>query len=279
MRGKRHQAPVAPALALRKLADWRTCATLGLNRFEHRTRPIDPPLYGRENPGIDGLVPLDVGPDACRRIEIDGLERAHERPTQGKPVPNADIDVLRRYDAFGDEPERLFKKRSLHTVHDKAVDLALHDYWRMAGRAQERRRPFDRGRVGPRGRDHFRGGNQIGRIDRVNDHTPFPPFERLGEFRGQNRRGRTRKYGARVRNGIEPRKYLTLQSDVFGGVLLNMLGAGDGFLQRCRDVDSIANLRWRSAVQQIVCFEVRQQTFDVGDRGARRPRSGVPERY
>ena len=54
-----------------------------------------------------------------------------------KPVADADVDILDAGVALGHEAERLLEQRALQTVHDKAVDLALHHDRRMAGERAE----------------------------------------------------------------------------------------------------------------------------------------------
>ena len=59
----------------------------------------------------------------------------------------------------------------MKSVHDEAVDLPPHHDRRVPDRAQERRRALDDAGVRP-GRWHdLGGGNEIGRIDGVNDQT------------------------------------------------------------------------------------------------------------
>ena len=52
-------------------------------------------------------------------------------------LADADIDVLDAAVAVGDEAERLLEQRTLHAVHDEAVELALHHDRRLADAAED----------------------------------------------------------------------------------------------------------------------------------------------
>ena len=93
------------------------------------------------------MVALRIIAHAAGRIEVDGLERPHEGPAQRKPFPDADVDILDRGVAVGDEAEGLFEKRPLHAVHDEAVELALHHDRRLAGGDEEIARRCSRPRA------------------------------------------------------------------------------------------------------------------------------------
>ena len=183
----------ASAISRRSRQTWRSdqlflrqlFAPAGLDGFEHLAGPVDAALHLREQPLVDKLVALDIVAHAARRIEVDRLERPHERPAQGQAVADADIDVLDCRIAIGDQPEGLLEKRALHAVHDEAVELALHDQRRMAGRDQERARPLHDLARGPGCRHDFGRGDEIGRVDRVDDEAAMAVFQMLGEFRGQ----------------------------------------------------------------------------------------------
>jgi multidrug efflux pump subunit AcrA (membrane-fusion protein) len=57
--------------------------------------------------------------------------------TRQRDKAQADIDILARGIAVGNEPERLFKERALHPVHHEAVDFAAHDDGRLADIAHQ----------------------------------------------------------------------------------------------------------------------------------------------
>ena len=120
------------------------------------------------------------------------------------------------------------------------------------------------------------GGDQIGRIDRVDHEAAGAAGEPFGEFRGQDRRGRTRQNRGGRRRGVEPGEYRAFDGEVLGGVFLNVLGAVERGFQRRGDMEAGAHLGRRRAVQQIVPFEIRQQVCDIGDRGGGRRRHWRP---
>ena len=112
----------------------------------HLAGPVDAALHLREEARVDLLVALDIVAHAARRIEVDGLERTHEGPAQRQAVADADIDILDRGIAVGDQAERLLEQRALQAVHDEAVELALHHDRRLAGGDQEGAGALDDGR-------------------------------------------------------------------------------------------------------------------------------------
>ena len=125
------------------------------------------------------LVALDVVAHAARRVEVDGLERPHERPAQRQAFADADVDILDRGVAVGDQAEGLFQQRALQAVHDEAVELALHDDRRLAGRDEEGAGPLDD--LGRRpGRRHDLGRrDEVGRVDRMDDEAAMPARQAL----------------------------------------------------------------------------------------------------
>jgi len=60
-------------------------------------------VYLDERVSVDPPVALDVIAYAAGCVEVDRLERTHERPAQRQPV--ADADILDTGIAVGDEPE------------------------------------------------------------------------------------------------------------------------------------------------------------------------------
>ncbi len=170
VRGERHQAAVAPGLALDEPVGGNALAPLAPPPSAMTgPDPIDAPLHRRKYPGVDLLIALGVIAHAAGRVEIDGLERPHEAPAQRQPLADADIDVLDARIAVGDQAERLLQQRALKPVHHEAVDLALHHDGRVAGRAQEGGGALDHGGVRPRRRHDLRGGDEIRRIDGMDD--------------------------------------------------------------------------------------------------------------
>src|SRR5262249_14744223 len=70
------------------------------------------------------IAPAVIG-DAARRVQLDRLERPHERPAQAEPVLERLVEILRRHIALAGEAECLRQQRRLQAVEDEALDLAL----------------------------------------------------------------------------------------------------------------------------------------------------------
>lgn len=85
-------------------------APSGLDGFQHRSRPVHPPLHLFEYARIDPLIALDAVAHAPWRVEIDCLKRPHEGPAQSQPVANTDVDILDAGIAVGHEAEYLLKQ-------------------------------------------------------------------------------------------------------------------------------------------------------------------------
>src|SRR5579884_672750 len=144
-------------------------AARALDIFQPRSGPIDAPLHLLEEILVEPLVALHVIAHAGRRVEIDRLERPHERPAQGEALSDPDIDVLRRRIAVGDEAEGFFEQGALQTIHDEAVELALHHDRRLAGFDEEGAGALDDVGRRPRRWDDLSRRNEVGRIERMND--------------------------------------------------------------------------------------------------------------
>ncbi len=138
MRRKRNQAAISPGLTLSEPVRGQAFAPLGLDFVHDRPAPIDAPLRGSEDSGVDALIAVGVVAHPGGSIEVDGLEGTHEGPAQREALTNPDINVLNPRISLLDEPEGLFKQRTLQPVHDKAVELSFHDDRRMTGGPQKR---------------------------------------------------------------------------------------------------------------------------------------------
>ncbi len=244
MRRKRDQAAISPSLAFSEFVRGQAFAPLGLDFVHDRPAPIDAPLRRREDAGVDALIAVGIVAHAGGRVEVDGLERPHEGPAQCEALTNPDIDVLNPRIALLDEPEGFFKQRPLQPVHDKAVELSLHDDRRMTGGTQKTCRALDKDRVRPGRRDHFGGGNKIGRIDGMDDEAARAALEVFGKGRGQNRGGRARQHSVGRRGRVEPREHRTLHLDILRRVLLDVDRSFKRRLECCRRYGSARRLRW-----------------------------------
>src|SRR5580698_3489931 len=83
MRRERDQAAISPGLSFSKFIGGQTSAPLRFDRVHDRPLPIDTPLRGREDVGVDALIALGVVAYSPGRVEFDGLEWPHERPAKG----------------------------------------------------------------------------------------------------------------------------------------------------------------------------------------------------
>src|SRR6185312_11581052 len=235
----------------------------GLDPIHDQAAPVGAPLGRRKDAGVDALIAFGIVTHAARRVEVYGLERPHEGPAQGEPIANPDVDVLDPGDSLLDEAEGLLQQRALQAIHDETVDLTLHHDRRVAGGAQELRRAVDGRRVRPRRGNDFCGGNEIGRIDRVDDKTARPALEVFGERRRQDGRGRARQQGLGRRGGVEPREHSALHFDILGSVLLNVDRILERRFEGWRYTDSRSDFTGRGAVQKIVRLKVGQEPLDI----------------
>src|SRR5277367_2549565 len=94
VRCKRDQAAISPSLAFAEPVRRQAFATLGLDFFHDRPAPIDAPLRGSEDSGVDALIAVGVVAHPVGIVEIDGLEGAHEGPAQCQALANPHINVL-----------------------------------------------------------------------------------------------------------------------------------------------------------------------------------------
>src|SRR5215208_5271935 len=76
---QRHQPAVAPAVAVGQGIGGQAGTTLLLDLLDHRAAPVDAALHRREQALVDLLVAPGVVAHAARGVEVDGLERPHER--------------------------------------------------------------------------------------------------------------------------------------------------------------------------------------------------------
>src|SRR3984893_9356963 len=72
--------------------------------------------------GVAGAV---IG-DTAGRVELDRLERPHERPAQPESVLYGLVEILGRDDAVADQAARLGEQRALQSIEHEAVDLPPH---------------------------------------------------------------------------------------------------------------------------------------------------------
>src|SRR3712207_4747054 len=95
MRLQRRHTPVAPKAPARNLVRLRDASPSGQDashvlRLEYRGRR----RIGRDPlPGV--TITQAVVRDPARRVELDGLERTHERPAQAEAFLDGRVEVLR----------------------------------------------------------------------------------------------------------------------------------------------------------------------------------------
>src|SRR3546814_544738 len=187
---QRHQALVAPFLALREIALRKRGTAALLHESKHWSRPVHAPHLRWRDPLVDPLISLHVVAYAARRIQVDGLEWSHETPPEGESVAEAGIDILRRGIAVGDQPEGFLQERALHPVHHEAVELALHDDRPLADPFHQGG-GFARDRLGRPGRGHdLSCGHEIGGIARMTDEPALARRKMFAEARWKKRGGR-----------------------------------------------------------------------------------------
>src|SRR5215207_1156317 len=100
MGAQRRQPPVTPARAGIEARTVRGLAPFAQDRL-HVRRLIHVGAGGRRlQAAVEAGVARAIVGHAARRIEVDGLERPHERPAQAEPVLDRLVEVLRRDATF-----------------------------------------------------------------------------------------------------------------------------------------------------------------------------------
>jgi hypothetical protein len=94
MRRQRHQAAIPPGLSIAQGVGWEKGAPIRLYLVHQGACPRDGLSLLVRNGVIERSVARDVVTHAPRRVEVDGLERSHERPPQPEAFADATIDVL-----------------------------------------------------------------------------------------------------------------------------------------------------------------------------------------
>ena len=149
----------AGSAARRSPSIWRSSASAG---------PVQRRLLALDRL-IERPVAAQIVGDAARRVEVDRLERPHERPAQADAVLDRDIDVRGRGDAVPDHAQRRAEQRRLHAVGDEARDLAAQADRRLAGAGHQRVGALDHRRIGPGRRAQLDQRRHVGRVDRMGD--------------------------------------------------------------------------------------------------------------
>src|SRR5260221_388093 len=144
------QPVVAPAALLRDPCR-RRVAIPGL----HRELParVVPDRGARRIGGVapePGYVALAIIRDSTGRIQLDGLERPHERPAQAEAVGDGMVEVLGAHVTLLHQAERFAEECGLQPVEDEAVDLLLHVDRHLTHLAQDRAGARSRFSRGPR---------------------------------------------------------------------------------------------------------------------------------
>src|SRR6185312_747690 len=193
MRNEGHQPPVAPRRPFGKFV-------LPQRRAALQSRPLDQFWRPRMRIGPrlrDGLVkrpkPARVVVDAARRIQVDRLERPHERPAQAQPMRHGEVDVGGARVALLEERPGFPEKRSLQAIEDEPLDLPLDDDRRLAKRLHRGAKPGQNRRIRPGRRNEFNQRHKMGRVHGMGDKKSLPARRVFGE-------GGSRNAGARTSN-------------------------------------------------------------------------------
>src|SRR5262245_60634494 len=114
--------------------------------------------------------------DTARRVELDGLERPHERPAQAQSVLQRLVEILRRDVAVFNQTKRLRQQHRLQPVEDEPLDLALDDDRRLAdGLVNRLGLGDDLGRR-PRRADELHERDEMRWVDRMGDWQRWRPL-------------------------------------------------------------------------------------------------------
>ncbi len=111
-------------------------------------------------------------PRRRRGGQVEGLERAHERPAQAEPVAHRPVDVVGRGVALGPQRDRLAQHRGLEPVEDEPRDLLADDDRRLTDPPQQVDGPLGDVRVGRRRRGDLDDRDDLDRVGRVDDEAP-----------------------------------------------------------------------------------------------------------
>ena len=281
VRRQRRKPLVAPAREFGKLFRCRLLAPLLQNVRDVRVLEHLDARGLRLKPLVEAGVARAVVRDAAGRVQLDGGERAHERPAQAEAVLDGLVEILRRHVALADQPERLGEQRALQPVEDEALDLAAHHDRHLLDLLVDLLGARDRLRRGPRRADQLDDRHQMRRVHRMRDEAARAALEVFGEqARHDRRRGRGQdRVGRRER--VEFGEDRALGLDGLGHVLLHVARAvervGDAFrrahaLRRAFRVGHEAMLR-----QFVEPFGDEPERL-VGDAVDRVVHRGVPAR-
>ena len=266
VRGQLHQSQVAPDLALGQPVGGQMLAALRLDAVQRGAAPGHAPGHGLEHLGVHAFVAFGVVAHAGRRVQVDGLERAHEGPAQRQTVADAGVHVLDAGVAIGHQPERLVQQRALQPVDDEAVDLAPHHDGLLAGLGQQAARALDAGGVGPGRRHDFHGRDQIRWIDRMR-HQATRAARQVGrEMRRQQRRGRAGQDRASRRQAIQLGIDATLAVQPFGRAFLHVVGVPQRVLHAPDGLQRRQQLVHRAPAQQARLRQARRHLAREGQR-------------
>ena len=225
--GEGHQPAIAPGAAFGQLIAWQDRAALRVDLTQQGIiGPLERPVLTLDRL-VQGAVAPEIVRDAVGRVEIDGLERAHERPPEADPGLDRGVDVGGRGDAVLDHAQRRAEQRRLHAVGDEALDLLVQPDRRLADPGHEVMGALDHGRIGPRCRAQLDQGRHERRVDRMRDQAAVAARDVLGEARRRDARGRAREDRLRAGETIELGVHLALDLDPLRHALLDVGGAGE----------------------------------------------------
>src|SRR4029450_8088141 len=136
---------------------------------------------------VERAVARAVIDNTAERVEVDRLERPHERPAQSQTVAHGLVDIIGRSVTVGVEPERLGEERTLQAIEDEALNFRAHDDRDLAYRLVQRlRSSHDVGRSPRRGRE-LDQRHQMRRVDRMRNDAARASGETLAPLRRGDR--------------------------------------------------------------------------------------------
>ena len=114
--------------------------------------------------------------DAARRVELDGLERAHERPPQAQPVADGLVEVLGRHVSLADQPHGLRQQHRLHAVEDNPSISLFTTIGTWPTLVEDGARPLDRLGRGPGRAGELDDRHHVRRVDRMRHEAAVAAF-------------------------------------------------------------------------------------------------------
>ena len=220
-------------------------------------------------------IPFSVIRDALRRIQIAGLERSHEGPTEAQAVFHTGIHVLHAHHPVAHHAERLGDQRRLQAVEHEAFRFLMRHHRHHFHAIHQHAGAGDHLWRRPRCSHQLDQRHQIGRVDRMRDQAAGAAGQGLGERAGRDSAGRGGEDDVGRAGRVHGGEQGTLGLQPFRPVLLHIAGAFQALGHRAGDHDACRH-GGRRLADQPGSRQVAQSLADDAERGCRHARLRVP---